>query len=93
MIGKTDYVPIPIAQWMVFKTAAAEIPRTKEIQKYRDVQILITKEITKTSTKNASKIRPTAFKDFRNSPEYKRIWKRTHRGFHWLPPKPTISPC
>lgn len=92
MIGKTEYIPIPIEQWL-FQPTATEASRTEVMQVYRDIQIpcLITKANINTSAE--SKIKPTIFIDFRKSREYKRLWNRTHRGFHWLPPKPTISPC
>lgn len=35
-------------------------------------------------------ITPTKFVDFTKSKSYTRLWQRTHRGIHWLPPKPTI---
>lgn len=34
-------------------------------------------------------IKPTKFVDYRNSKAYKKLWERTNRGIHWLPPKPT----
>lgn len=38
---------------------------------------------------NLYDIKPTKFVDFRNSKAYKKLWERTNRGIHWLPPKPT----
>lgn len=35
------------------------------------------------------KITPTKFVDFTKSKGYQQLWKRTHRGIHWLPPRPT----
>ena len=40
------------------------------------------------NSNNYYEIKPTKFVDFKKSEEYKRLWKRTHRGFHWLPPTP-----
>ena len=38
---------------------------------------------------NTYNIKPTKFVDFKKSKAYKNLWKRTHRGLHWLPPKVT----
>ena len=35
-------------------------------------------------------IKPTKFVDFTKTKEYKRLWRRTHRGTHWLPPKRSL---
>ena len=91
--GKTVYISYPKDWW----------PNTESTIQLRSLDatltipnaILNTNIPTKTSYSkipNELKVTSTYFVDLRLSKEYLRLWRRTHRGLHWLPPKPTEKP-
>ena len=97
MIGKTVIQSFPSDWWPFIPTtkfvSSLEVTGTIQQAGY----IVLTGSKTCTVNYIAAslnfKIKPTKFVDFTKSKEYKRLWKRTHRGLHWLPPKPTWCPC
>lgn len=89
MIGKTAIHSFPSDWWPftpTIKISGLEVTGTIPQANY----ICMTGSPTYTNVLSLKfEIKPTKFVDLTKSKEYKKLWKRTHRGFHWLPPKPT----
>ena len=91
MIGKTSIQSFPLDWWPL--TPTTTIVKSHEVTgtiPLKEMAIFGSKtcKIKYAATLN-HEIRPTKFVDYTKSNEYKKLWKRTHRGLHWLPPKST----
>ena len=104
MIGKTASFSYPIEWWpfVATKTIPLDIYRTHPTPisislpntfnyniKTKTVEVIADKVNANYGDDIKYIIKATIFVDFKKSREYKRLWFRTHRGLHWLPPRPT----
>lgn len=89
MIGKTPSYSYP-TEWFPFTpTIMTESTVTKFVAIHGIIKFSAPKMTLTSTSKTPLIIIPTKFKDFKKSKEYKRLLRRTNRGTHWLPPKPT----
>jgi hypothetical protein len=95
MIGKTVYVEYPkdwkeLAIESTSQIVKADVTQTIPMTIVKDASITPTRTAD-CNNSNWEKISVTSteFIDKRLSKEFLRLWRRTHRGLHWLPPKPT----
>lgn len=90
--GKTESRSYPSDSKSFSPTIQSSFEPTKIISfDQRIVHFPLTAASSIDSNKLSCLITPTKFVDFTKSKAYKQLWRRTHRGIHWLPPKPTAS--
>ena len=90
MIGKTACHSYPKDWWPFTPTTIQDVSlKVTRTIPYGSLNPISPYTIESDHTVKFYDIKPTKFVDFRKSKAYKRLWERTHRGLHWLPPKPT----
>lgn len=87
-IGKTVYHSYP-KDWWPFTPTTNEIVSLKVTKTIPHGSLILSYKTGSNDFIKIYDIKPTKFVDFSKSKAYKRLWQRTHRGLHWLPPKPT----
>lgn len=90
MIGKTACHSYPKDWWPFTPTTTQDV----SLKVTRTIPCVSLNPISPYTIESSNirkfyEIKPTKFVDFRKSKAYKKLWQRTHRGLHWLPPKPT----